>query len=280
MPPSSIRTPSSPAERATMIAELLGLVEVQVPGEAEPVAQRRGQQPGPGGGPDQGERGDVERDRGRAGALADHDVDPEVLHREVQHLLGRAGEAVDLVDEDDLALLQRGQHGREVARPLDRGAAGDAQRGAELGRDDHRDRRLAEPGRPRQQHVVRRAAASQGAAQQQGELLADPLLADEVVEPLGPQRALDHPLVAVGQRRDNAVGSVSSLSSHASRRRSSSASSALARASPPLTAPSVTAGTASAARRGARWPRPASGHRSRPRPRRRPRRRRGATSRG
>ena len=42
--------------------------------------------------------------------------------------------------------------------------------------------------------------------QQQGELLADPMLADEVVEPLGPQRALDHPLVAVGQRRDNAVG--------------------------------------------------------------------------
>ena len=176
-----------------------------MPGEAEPVAQRRGQQAGPGGRADQGERGDVERDRGRAGALADHDVDPEVLHRQVQHLLGRAGEAVDLVDEDDLALLQRGQHRREVARPLDRRAAGDPQRRAELGRDDHRDRGLAEAGRPGQQHVVRRPAASQGAVQQQRELLADPGLADEVVEPLGPQRALDHPLVAVGQRRDNAV---------------------------------------------------------------------------
>ena len=70
--------------------ELGGLVELEVGGEAEPVAQRPGQQPGAGGGADQGERRDLQRDRGGARALADDDVDPEVLHRHVEHLLGRA----------------------------------------------------------------------------------------------------------------------------------------------------------------------------------------------
>ena len=187
--------------------------------------------------------GDVERDRGRARALADHDVDPEVLHRQVQHLLGGPGEAVDLVDEDDLALLEGGQHRRQVAGPLDRRAAGEPQRRAELGGDDHRDRGLAQAGRPGEQHVVRRAAAAQRAAQQQGQLLADPGLADEVVKALGPQRALDDPLVAVGERRDDTVaprvvplGSArapvrSAIASSAGRLRANSASSALVRAS-------------------------------------------------
>jgi hypothetical protein len=91
-----------------------------------------------------------------------------------------------------------------AARSPDRSIAG-PQRGAELGGDDHRDRGLAEPGRPGQQHVVRRAAAAQRAAQQERQLLADAGLADEVIEALGPQRALDRPLVAVGERRHDAL---------------------------------------------------------------------------
>ena len=73
--------------------QLRRLVEVQVGGEPEPVPQRRGQQPGPGGRADQGERRDLQRDRGRARSLADHHVDPEVLHGQVEHLLGGPGHA-------------------------------------------------------------------------------------------------------------------------------------------------------------------------------------------
>jgi hypothetical protein len=48
--------------------------------------------------------------------------------------------------------------------------------------------------------------------QQQRELLPDPGLADEVIEAPGPQRALDQPLVAVGEGGDNAlVGSRAAL---------------------------------------------------------------------
>ena len=94
--------------------------------------------------PDQRERRQVERDGGGTRALADDDVDPEVLHREVEHLFGRPGHPVDLVEEEHLALGERGEHRREVAGVLDRRAAGDPERLVDLGGDDHRQRRLAE----------------------------------------------------------------------------------------------------------------------------------------
>lgn len=63
-----------------------GGVELHVAGEAEAVPQRGRQQSGPGGGADQGEGRQLQRDGRGAGALADDDVDPEVLHRHVEHL--------------------------------------------------------------------------------------------------------------------------------------------------------------------------------------------------
>ena len=107
---------------AEHLLELGLVVEVQVADEAEPVVHRAGQQTGPGGGADQGERRDVERDRGGARALAEHDVDAEVLHRGVQQLLRGPGDAVDLVDEQHLARPRRGQDRDEVAGALDRRA--------------------------------------------------------------------------------------------------------------------------------------------------------------
>ena len=184
-------------------------------GEAEAVAQRRRQQPGAGGGADQGERRQLERDGGGAGALADDDVDAEVLHRHVEHLLGGPGHAVDLVEEEDLALLEGGEDRGEVAGVLDGGAAGDADRGAHLGRDDHREGGLAEAGGAGEQHVVGGGAARAGGLQHQVELLADLLLADELVQVLGAQGGLDGLVLAVGGRRRRA----------ARRRRSSVASS-------------------------------------------------------
>ena len=171
--------------------ELGGVVELEVAGEAEPVAQRPGQQPGAGGGADQGERRDLQRDRGGARALADHDVDPEVLHREVEHLLGGPRHPVDLVDEEDVALVHPGQDRGQVAGVGERRAAGDPQRGAHLGGDDHGQRGLAEAGRAGEQHVVGRPAAQPGRLEDQPELGAHALLADDLVEGARPQRRLD-----------------------------------------------------------------------------------------
>jgi hypothetical protein len=118
-----------------------------MPGEPETVPQRRRQQPRARRRPDDGERRQFQRDRGRAWPLADDDVDPEVLHREVEHLLGRAAHPVDLVEEEHLALGERGQHRGEVAGMLDRRTRGHPDGLLELGGDDHREGGLAQAGR-------------------------------------------------------------------------------------------------------------------------------------
>ncbi|GAA3155408.1 hypothetical protein GCM10017687_86770 [Streptomyces echinatus] len=178
--------------------QLVRFVELHVRGEAEAVAQRGRQQARARGGADQGERRQLQRDRGGAGALADDDVDAEVLHRHVEHLLGGPGHPVDLVEEEHLALLEGGEDRGEVAGVLDGGARGDADGGAHLGRDDHRQGGLAEPGRAGEQHVVGGGAPRACGAQDQVELFADLLLADELTQVLGAQGGLDGLVLPVG----------------------------------------------------------------------------------
>ena len=60
--------------------------------------------------------GDRSRGMDIAPALADHDVDPEVLHGHVEHLLGRPGQPMDLIDEQHFAGLQGGEDRRQVPR--------------------------------------------------------------------------------------------------------------------------------------------------------------------
>ena len=94
--------------------------------------------------------------------LADRDRELAVLHRRVERLLERAVQAMDLVDEEDGARLERGQQRGDVALSLERRAGGLHERRAELGGDDLRERGLAEPGGPGQQDVVERLAARRG----------------------------------------------------------------------------------------------------------------------
>ena len=68
--------------------------------------------------------GQVERHDARAGALADRDRQLAVLHRGVEGLLERPRQAVDLVDEEDAARLERRQEGGDVALALERRAGG------------------------------------------------------------------------------------------------------------------------------------------------------------
>src|SRR5581483_4890202 len=137
-----------------------------------------------------------ERERPRRRSLAEHDVEPEVLEGRVEDLLGSPVEPVDLVHEQHVALVQRGQDRRHVLL-LQRGPGHRAHADAELLAHDLRQRRLAEPGRADEQHVVERLAAPARRVERDGELLLRSLLADEVVEAARPQRALEGLVVAV-----------------------------------------------------------------------------------
>ena len=127
-------TPRIRALRRTIARELVGRVVVEPEGEPEAVAQRRRQQPGARRRADERERRQVERQRPRGRPLADDDVEPEVLERRVEDLLDRAVEPVDLVDEEDVARLERGQDRGDVALALERRPGDLADRDAELAR--------------------------------------------------------------------------------------------------------------------------------------------------
>ena len=96
-------------------------------GEPEPIAQRPSQRTRSGGGADKGEWSNLQRNRRCPRAFAHHDVDPEVLHRQIQHLLGGPGDAVNLIDEQHVTLDEVGQHRGQIAGPFQRRSGGDPQ---------------------------------------------------------------------------------------------------------------------------------------------------------
>jgi hypothetical protein len=147
------------AERRTMSASSSGGVELQPGDDAEAVAQRIGQHAGARGGADQREGRQVELDRARRRAFADHDVDLEVLQRRVEDFLDHRAQAVDLVDEQHVVRFEVGQQRGQVAGALQHRAGGLAQIDAHLGGDDVRQGGLAQARRAEQQHVVERLAA-------------------------------------------------------------------------------------------------------------------------
>ena len=177
-----------PRGAADDLLELLDGVEIEPDRNAEAVAQRRRQQPLPGGRADQGEARQVDPHRARRRSFADHQVERAVLHRRIEHLLDRRIEAVDLVDEQDVAVLEIGEQRGEIARLGDHRAGGGAKADAHLAREDSGERRLAEPGRAVEQHVVERLAAALRRLDEHPQILARRLLADEFVEGLRAQR--------------------------------------------------------------------------------------------
>ena len=117
------------------------------------------QQPGARGRADQRERRQLERHDARAGALPDGDRQALVLHRRIERLLQRARQAVDLIDEEHAARLERGQKRGDVSLALERRPGGLHERHVELGGDDLRERGLAQAGRPGEQQMVERVPA-------------------------------------------------------------------------------------------------------------------------
>ena len=89
------------------------------------------------------------------------DVDLVVLHRRIEELLDDRPQAMDLVDEEDVAFAQVRERADEIARLLERRAGGRADVDAELARDQLGERRLAESRRAEEQRVVERLAPRQ-----------------------------------------------------------------------------------------------------------------------
>ena len=202
---SSMPTPRIDRRALDDRGQLLVGVEVEPVGRPEAVAQRAADAPGAGRRADHRERLEAEPERPRRRALADHHVERVVLHRRVEDLLDRAVEPVDLVDEQDVALVERGQDRGQVAGPLDGRSGGVLDVDPELAGDDRGEGGLAETGRSVQQDVVGRLSPAPGRRQQHRQVGLDLALADVLVERARSQGAFDHEVAVVLEiRREDA----------------------------------------------------------------------------
>src|SRR6218665_140577 len=170
--------------------ELIRVVKLQVGGESEPVTQRVGQQTRAGSRTDESERCQLQRHGCRTRSFADHNVDPKILHRKVEHLLRGAGHPVNLINKQHLPGDKGTEDRGKVTRVLDSRTARHAQRPPPLVRDDHRERRLAEPGWTRQQNVIGSTLLQHSRREQQLQLPSHLCLPDELAESARAQRTL------------------------------------------------------------------------------------------
>jgi hypothetical protein len=159
--------------------------------DSEALAQRRGKHSGPRGGPDQ--REGAERDSHGAGveSLVHDEVDREVLHGRVEQLLDDSREPVDLVDEQHVALAQIRQDAHQIGAPLERRTRRGHDRGAHLIGQDGGERRLAEAGRPGEQHVVQRLSPLSRRLHRDAQAPDRGVLAHILVEPLRAELPFD-----------------------------------------------------------------------------------------
>ena len=206
--PSDDRHVQNPRRPTDDFLQIRLRVEIEPMHDAEARPQRRRQQPGARRGADQRELLQRHLDRSRARALPDHDVELVVLHRRIQHFLDRRRHPVDLVDEQHLLLAQARQNRREIARPLEHRARRRPHGHAELVSDHVRQRRLAEPRRAVQQHVIERLAPLARGRDRHLQIGADPLLADVVVQRPRTQSGLVLDVFVDLRGGDDAVGSV------------------------------------------------------------------------
>ena len=95
-----------------------------------------------------------------------------------------------LVDEEEVALLQRREDGRHVPRPLEGGPARRPQPHAHLLGQDAAEARLPEARRASEQDVVEGLAAPLGGLDEDPEVLLDRLLTHELVERARPELRL------------------------------------------------------------------------------------------
>ncbi len=176
------REAEQPGGAAHHQLQLVDRIILQADRDAETVAQRRREQALPRRRADEREVRQIDPHAACRRALSDHQVERAILHRRIEDLLDCGGQAVDLVDEEDVALFEIGEQGRQIARFDDDRPRCGAKAHAELARDDLRERGLAQPWRAEEQYMVERLAAGAGRLDEDAQILARALLADELVE--------------------------------------------------------------------------------------------------
>ncbi len=185
--------------------DVRGGIKFQTMGRAETVAQGIGQRTEASGGADQGETGQIELDGPGRRPFANDDIELVVFHSRVEYFLDHFIEAMNFVDEEDIARLEVGQNRAEVAHFFDGWSRGDLDTDTHFFGDDMSEGRLAQTGWPIEENVLDRFTPFLGRLNKYVEVALDFILTDVFVKRLRSQRVLDGVFFfsqRTGERRD------------------------------------------------------------------------------
>ncbi len=163
-------------------AEQFVVVVFEVALYAEAGPEGSGEASRAGGRSDEGEGGDCELYRLRAGSFVEEDVDAEVLHGRVEILLDHGVQTVNLVDEEDIVRFERHEYAGQVARFVEHGAGSGLEAYAEFVGDDVGESGLAQTRRAVEECVIESLAAHAGGLDKDREVVDYFLLPGEVAE--------------------------------------------------------------------------------------------------
>ena len=172
-------------------------IEFKLQVDAEPCSQRAREVPGPGRGAYQRKGLQIDLERPCSGPFSDDYVKLVVLHRRIEHFLYDGAQAVYLIYEKHISGLKRCEDGSQIACFLESWSGSRLEVHAKLICYDVRKRCLAKPGRPVDQHVIKRLGSLFRGMYGNRQLLLDLVLSAVVTEDLRPCRLVDELLIGI-----------------------------------------------------------------------------------
>ena len=171
--------------------QILDRVVVEAVGDAEAGAERGAEEARAGGGTDESEAGKIQADGAGGGALIDDDIDPKIFDGGIEVLFDYFGEAVDFVDEEDVALLQAGEETGEVTCFFDGGTGGGADGGVHFRSKNVSERGFAEARGSAEEEVIEGLRAGASGIEEDAESVLEFGLASEVGQSGGAKGKVD-----------------------------------------------------------------------------------------
>ena len=135
-------------------------------------------------------RSQIDLYRASAWSFIDHDIDPVILHSGIQVFLHDRAQPVNLIDKKHVVLLQRGQYPGQISRLIQHRPRRDLETNPQLVRYNIRQRRLSQPGRPMQKHMIQRLLTHAGSHDEHLQVLHHLRLSAEVTERKRPKHVL------------------------------------------------------------------------------------------
>jgi hypothetical protein len=168
------------------LLELLGFVVIEALVNLEAREERRSEKAAACGGANQGKAGQSQANAASVGTLVNNDVELEIFHCGIEVFLDCLLEAMDFVDEEDVAFLKVGEKPGEIARFLDGRSAGALDVGTHGFGEDVCQCGFAETGWAAEEDVVDGFVALLGGGNGDLEAFFDLSLACEFGEKRGP----------------------------------------------------------------------------------------------